>query len=204
MQFKIENMKNYWLGISITLLIGIYAISLTGCSKEDVIVLKGEPGEDGEQGPQGEQGETGPQGPQGEQGETGPQGEQGDTGVVNIIASDWFVIDSADWVVTNVNRLDVEVSVTDITQPILDNGTVFCYLKQATNVFPLPASAIDGTTHNFFYGVGNLHFYLLNNSGIEAADQSYRYVIIPGNGRFSSFDNWNDYSATCRFLGINE
>ena len=44
---------------------------------------QGEVGPQGAQGPQGEKGETGAQGPQGEvgpQGETGPQGEKGETG----------------------------------------------------------------------------------------------------------------------------
>lgn len=46
--------------------------------------FNGEPGPQGEVGPQGPQGETGPQGPQGEQGiqgEPGPQGEQGIQGI---------------------------------------------------------------------------------------------------------------------------
>ncbi|MEZ5006828.1 MAG: hypothetical protein R2753_01620 [Chitinophagales bacterium] len=197
-------MKKIILSISIIFLMAAITTSLNSCSKEDVIVLKGEPGEQGEQG---EQGETGPQGPQGETGETGPQGpqgEQGDTGVVNIISSNWFVVDSADWVVTNSDRLDYDFAATPITQQILDNGTVLCYLKQASNVFPLPAALMEGNTHNFYYGLGNLHFYIQNNNGIDAADFSYRYVIIPGNGRIENFDNWGDYSAVCQFLGIKE
>jgi len=45
--------------------------------------LKGEKGDQGEQGPKGDQGEQGPKGDQGEQGpkgEQGPQGEQGPKG----------------------------------------------------------------------------------------------------------------------------
>lgn len=46
----------------------------------DLSLLKGDPGERGEQGPQGEKGDQGEQGEQGFQGEKGDRGEQGEQG----------------------------------------------------------------------------------------------------------------------------
>jgi hypothetical protein len=202
---------------AISLLIAIAVIPLS-CAKEDVLVLDGSDGATGATGATGRTGATGATGNDGATGATGANGSTGATGAtgatgqtgatgatgaVNIIYSDWFTVEVNDWEITNNFRIDYDLATNDITQAIVDNGVVLAYLKQGGNVFPLPVSFSTGTQHQYYYGLNNIHFYAQNDVAIVPQDFTYRYIIIPGGGRWVNPINKN-YKAICLQYGIAE
>ena len=74
-------------------------------------------------------------------------------------------------------------------------------MKQGGNVFPLSISFADGTKHQYYYGLNNIHFYVENANGIIPQEVMYRYVIIPGNGRWSE-QVGKDYKTICNLYNI--
>ncbi len=176
---------------AIGLLICIAIIPLS-CAKEDVLILDRNDGATGVTGATGQMGATGA---------TGATGPAGSTGAVNIIYSDWFNVEINDWEITNNFRIDFDFATNDISQEIVDNGVVLAYLSQNGNVFPLPVSFSNGIQHQYYYGLNNIHFYVQSDVAIVPQDFTYRYVIIPGGGRWANQIN-KEYKAICQQFGI--
>jgi hypothetical protein len=205
---------------AISLLIAIAVIPLS-CAKEDVLILDGNDGATGRTGATGAtgaNGATGATGATGSDGATGATGSVGATGAngvtgatgatgagatgqVNIIYSDWFTIEIEDWTLTSNKRIDFDYATNDISQAIVDNGIVLAYLKQNGNVYPLSIYFPNGTQHQYYYGLNNIHFYVQNDNAIVPQDYEYRYVIIPGGGRWTNSINKN-YKAICNQFNI--
>lgn len=106
------------------LLAGVFismSVIFNSCSVED--------GEDGLIGPQGERGEIGPQGPEGERGEPGEDGEDGN---MNVIASDWFNVESVNDIFDyseSYPLLTYNWDVPELTSDIAEGGAVLVYAK---------------------------------------------------------------------------
>lgn len=180
-------------------LIGIFAL-LTSC-----------------EGPEGPAGPAGPAGPQGLAGTTGAQGPAGQNGNANVIASSWI---TNVWAVeSNGYRAHRNIPASEITQNIIDNGTILVYTRlssASTSIKLIPCPIYNVTTGQLAYIIDALfkigNFDVLAGappsgiSGIEvtAPNSQVRYVIIPpaSNGRTSLPENPEDYYATCAWLGI--
>jgi hypothetical protein len=165
-----------------------------GCTKE------------GPEGPVGAQGPQGPPGSTGANGANGTPGPAGPAGTANVIYSSWLTSGAANWV-TNVpattGAFDALAmyrrAATGITQAILDNGVVLCYMKGTapnqsgigTNVvLTLPYIYVDDDFLDYYDftlpSVGNIYFTYKTGTSAAAMTAAqlglfaHRYVIIPG------------------------
>lgn len=161
---------------------------------------------EGDEGPQGEQGEQGVQGVQ------GIQGEQGEPGTANVIYSEWAQLDGS-WRDTSmfggnfkVNHLNAE----DLTQDIIDNGVILCYVKYMSYVTPLPY--VNGSyTLAFQLDPSKILVTTLKpdlSGGVELGSaMELRYVIIPGGvaAKKSTVDYSSmSYEEVCEMFDISE
>ncbi|HMR92113.1 MAG TPA: hypothetical protein PKC69_07355 [Chitinophagaceae bacterium] len=134
-------------------------------------------------------------------GKDGVDGEQGPPGTANVIYSAWFSTNGA-WVEsTGANPYYGEFAyylrpATAITQAIVDNGAVLCYMKgdplmegtAANTVFQLPYTVGVGfgftDLYDFAVTPGNIRYlYKSDDPWEDVADLgtiSFRYIIIPG------------------------
>ena len=191
----------------LSLLAIAFAFIAVSCTKEGP---EGPAGATGAQGPTGATGATGPAGPTGPGGPAGPQGPigpQGPPGTANVIYSPWFTysslgtpIDSAFFVHGNCRR--VIRTAPGITQSVIDNGVVLCYIRFAPtgSMSNLPYIVPNGGGAQIAYvlEVGKIFFisYILNPQGPigVVGSAEFRYVIIPGSvagGRSAGFGGTN-------------
>src|SRR5690625_1403601 len=168
----------------------------------------GEPGPEGPQGPKGDQGEPGPEGPQGpkgDQGEPGPEGPQGEPGTANVIYTEWInigfsgsqgSIPRSPRSYLGRNYTAYEFEIPELTQEIIDQGTVLVYMKMGPrNVnglitqLPFTLGNTDGTTDSTIYItytltnglVRVLSQYLDTNTAFNMVETTdFRFVLIPG------------------------
>lgn len=94
-----------------------------------VFILSSCSGEDGEMGPQGPQGT---QGVQGLQGDPGPQGNPGQDGNANVQT---ILYD-----VSTESGSQINLSVSQFTQSVLDNDVILWYIDVGNLVYPIPGS----------------------------------------------------------------
>ena len=159
----------------------------------------GEPGPEGPQGPKGDQGEPGPEGPQ------GPKGDQGEPGTANVIYTDWINIgigglqgsiprSPRSYLGRNYTAYEFEIA--ELTQEIIDQGTVLVYMKlgpQNENglitQLPFTLGNTGGTTDSAIYItytltnglVRVLSQYLDTNIAFNLVETTdFRFVLIPG------------------------
>lgn len=182
----------------------IIVLVTTSCKKGDI-------------GPQGPQGPVGPQGTQ------GTQGAQGPAGTANVIYSSWFT--ATPWVKDTIFGLygfNYNYPATDITQQVLDSGTVFTFgklLGYNTAIWPagqvgqMPITInyiLSGTTYTDNWSAlitpGNVHIRFTDDlnyyTSINTSHQ-FRYIIIPGgvaSGRLANLS----YQELCKKYGIPE
>ncbi len=152
---------------------------LVNCTKE---------GPEGPAGVAGPQGPTGANGATGAAGATGGTGATGATGTANVIYSSWQAQTNwADTTFPGAGALGVCSrsirTAPGVTQTVMDQGVVLCYLQVGTSVLPFPFTGTVGNL-NFLLGVGKIVFYWTNPmtgtaSGVTASNP-LRYVIIPG------------------------
>lgn len=184
----------------VCLLAGIVLVPFTSCT-----------GEDGPTGPPGERGEPGPEGP------AGPEGPMGPAGTANFIFSEW--LPRPDVVEEEVLDNNMNVKVTrlpapELTDGILDDGTVFMYIRldpDAPTVFQLPY-----TTYNPDHGPHTLGFVLEGPGSILitqfthdnsaevgiGAGVEFRYVLIPGGVSAEMAANLANYRTARSYFGI--
>lgn len=153
----------------------------------------------GDTGPAGATGATGAAGANGAAGATGPQGP---TGTANVIYSQWFT--PASWIkdtVFDTYGFNYTKATTDITQPVLDSGTVLTFGKLQgynTAIWPTgqvsqlpiilnykfsPAGITYTDTWSALATVGKLKIRFVNDQnyyGSIATSHQFRYVVIPG------------------------
>jgi hypothetical protein len=147
-----------------------------------------------------QKGNTGPAGATGPAGPTGGAGAQGPAGTANVIYSQWF--DPSAYVKDTVFGtwgFYYDKATTDITQQVVDSGTVITFGKldgYVTSIWPtgqvamLPITItyMDGSSPNIdtwsaLITPGNLRIELtssLNAYGGISNAHKFRYVIIPG------------------------
>ncbi len=134
------------------------------------------------EGPQGPQGDTGPQGPQ------GAAGPQGPTGAANVIYSNWLSFQQAqrDTTIDNSKLKVNHIPAPQLTQTMIDRGTVLVYFRFLTSVMPLPYTSYAGSLANtvsFLPKPGTLYItrFTHNNSGtLGFGAIQIRYILIPG------------------------
>jgi hypothetical protein len=147
-----------------------------------------------------QKGNTGPAGATGPAGPTGGNGAQGPAGTANVIYSQWF--DPSTYVKDTVFGtwgFYYDKATTDITQQVVDSGTVITFGKldgYVTSVWPTAQVAMlpititymDGSSPNIdtwsaLITPGNLRIELtssLNAYGGISNAHKFRYVVIPG------------------------
>ncbi len=159
-----------------------------------------------------EEGEIGPQGPQGEQGEQGPQGEPGNS---NVIASEWFGIET--W---EDNRPFGKLhTILELTNAQLERAVILVYHKNEQfpgsgfiNMLPT-ASARARTRINLFENQLQIVVETLT-SGVAIPSNEYlppeiqfRYVILEPpstSGKVPSVDfSKMNYEEVVELLGID-
>ena len=151
-------------------------------------------------GIEGPEGPTGPEGPAGPTGPTGPTGPMGTGGGAAVVSSPWIAPDYGTW--TEVPLLDARAFVYDIaapevTQQVLDGGTVLVYAKlngYTADVWALDDVGMLPVTLTYdFYGLqidtwsarltpGNIELRFVNSLDIYdtvAGGHEFRYVVVP-------------------------
>ena len=157
-----------------------------------------------------EDGEIGPQGPQGEQGEQGLQGEPGNS---NVIASDWFGIETWETDLTFLKRQ----TILELTNTQLQRGVILIYRKSqqvsgGTSLIELlPRGTSIITSINI---PDNLLQIVVRSDGTEILPIDYlppsiqfRYVIFEPpstSGKGSSLPNFSkmSYKEVVEYLGL--
>src|SRR5882757_9878968 len=169
---------------------------------------KGDPGPTGPAGTAGSAGPAGSNGTNGTNGANGATGPQGPAGTANVIYSNWFT--ASPWIkdtVFDVYRFNYTKPTADITQKILDSGTVITFGKLAgynTLIWPTgqvsqmpivlsyrfsPGGITYTDTWSALATVGNLKIRFVNDQnyyGSIATSHQFRYVIIPGGKSIST------------------
>ncbi len=180
--------------------ISLFLLSLTfiivNCTKEGP---EGPVGAQGPQGPAGTGGTPGTAGPTGPTGPAGPVGPTGPTGTANVIYSAWYTTVDGDFTDAGVDPYGAvflfDRAAAGVSQAIIDNGVVLCYMKDfpinsipatSSEVVQLPymADVFFADYWTFILNApGNIRFLYKSLSPWDlatVAGTSYRYVIIPG------------------------
>lgn len=164
-------------------------------------------------GCEGPEGSTGPQGAQGAQGEQGPEGPEGPTGTANVIYSEWMTLSDleapSDTTVLGRTYRKWEIPASELTQEIIDQGTILVYFALEGVVLPLPttfggANPIYVTFAPFQSGTLSILAQNLDNtaSGLNTSIQ-FRYILIPGGtASKQKLPDFSKYHETMEFYGI--
>lgn len=155
------------------------------------------------EGPQGPAGATGPQGP------AGATGAQGPAGTANVVYSSWYTTTAADWGSYDYTAPYWDINyyiqtAPGITQTIIDNGIVLCFMKnwvydsdgyrtpaRNTDAVQLPFTADTYWMDSYDFALpapGSIRFMYKNSLLVttspwlatDLAGTNLRYIIIPG------------------------
>ena len=143
-----KKIKNY----SIIAILGL-ATLMTSCKKDPIVGAKGDKGETGANGligatgAAGTNGTNGAQGQQGQQGIAGANGTNGTNGNANV-KSTTFNVAAGDWITLGTSGVYYNKAFASLTQDIVDNGLVMCYLKSGSAWVALPVTT--GVEANIF------------------------------------------------------
>lgn len=164
---------------------------------------------------EGPEGPTGPAGPQGEQGPEGPEGPQGPEGTANVIYSEWIALSeleaAEDTTVLGRTYRKFDIPASDLTQEIIDMGTILVYFRLNGAVLQLPttfggSNPIYITFSPFQPGVLSILSQNLDNTptGLNL-DIEIRYILIPGGvaANKAYLPDFNDYHAVMEYYGID-
>ena len=155
-------------------------------------------------------------------GDTGPAGPQGPVGSANVIYSSWFTPGAyTKDTVFGIYGFNYIKAAAEITQPILDSGTVLTFGKllgynplvwPSTQVGQLPINLTyqQGSTMTDTWTAlatpGNLRIRFVNDHNFYPAISNahqFRYIIIPG-GKPGARQAQLSYSEICRMYNIPE
>lgn len=167
-------------------------------------------------GCEGPEGPTGPQGAQGPQGDQGVQGTQGDPGTANVIYSGWIVLSDleapTDTSVLGRSYMKYNIPASDLTQEIIDMGTILVYFRLTGTVLQLPTSfgGADPIYITFSpFVVGTLSILSQNlvsntSTGLNSTIE-FRYIFIPGGvaANKENLPDFNNYNAVVEYYGID-
>ena len=158
----------------------------------------------------------GPEGPTGPQGAQGTEGPQGPEGTANVIYSDWIrlgdVASSADTSLIGRNYKRYHIPADELTQEIIDGGTIIVYYKLLGMITPLPytLAGLSGsedlliTFATFMPRRITILSQLLDNTPtILNLDTNFRYILIPGGIPAKQKTSvFSDYYKTMDYYGI--
>ena len=188
----------------LSLLLLAIAFITVNCTKEGPEGPTGAIGAQGPTGGNGAAGPAGPSGPSGPAGTTGPTGPQGPAGTANVIYSAWTTepanwgADTAMLSLNGGNAKRFNVAAPSLSQSILDQGVILCYVRggvTSNNPVALPydlpinqpapnnallvnfRSALNRIVYIFF--LPNNAFAPITFTNFNTAAQ-FRYVLIPG------------------------
>jgi len=174
-------------------------LCVTALALSFVSCKKGDPGPDGAAGP------AGPAGAAGAAGATGPAGPAGSA---NVIYSDWFTPSSyIKDTVFGIWGFNYVQTATDITQNILDSGTVIVYGKllqynttlwPTAQVAPLPVTLTymsgpntEVDTWSGLASLGQVKIRFVNDQNAyktyNSSKNKFRYIIIAGTVHSASY-----------------
>ncbi|MFD2563460.1 collagen-like triple helix repeat-containing protein [Aquimarina rubra] len=147
------------------------------------------------------EGEDGAIGPQGEQGEQGPQGEQGEPGTANVMYSDWIDSGFENDITDGFDAFNIDAP--EITQEILDTGTILVYARSTTNtIYQVPVTFYGFLNESYFFRVinaGTLNIGVegigTNNIGEPFLNDVFRYIIIPGGVAINNSRSTEDFAS---------
>lgn len=124
-------------------------------------------------------GKDGDIGPTGINGTNGTNGTNGNANVITHI----ITTTNTDWIFNSTyNSWSCPLAFSEITQDVLDNGTVNVFYSAGSNVWMGMPSQIQITQHNYDYGLGSLALFVTNSDLTAPANPSggqYKIVIIP-------------------------
>lgn len=172
-------------------------------------------------------GDVGPQGPQGPQGTQGETGSKGEAGSANVKYSAWFTPSSyVRTTVYGLSNFTYAAAATEVTQDIIDQGTVLVYGKlngYNDNIWPtnsvgqlpitlsyiITETSVD--TWDAILSPAKITIRMVNSTNtyttLNHAHQ-FRYIVIPGgsaiSGRVSRDYQSMSYSEVCSLLQIPE
>jgi hypothetical protein len=147
--------------------------------------------------------------------EDGAVGPVGATGTANVIYSNWASAPTATAAtIDGTSGNSTSIPATQLTQEILDKGTVLVYGKFSTTIFPLPYVSYAGGSANtltFFPELNNIKLFRFKHDGSGGVSiptsLQFRYILIPGGvlaktsqARFKEMP----YSEVCKLLNIPE
>ena len=135
-------------------------------------------------------------GANGADGADGAQGPAGADGNANVISSGWVAYDDANWSALSnefgISYRNYPISVSEITQDIVDNGVILVYTRFSTDTYVLPfTDKIVGGAENqilsFRVNTNIITIKMRNESGSgdpgtfsgNSTSNQYRYIIIP-------------------------
>lgn len=149
--------------------------------------------------------------------EDGAVGPAGPAGTANVIYSNWASAPSATAAtIDGTNGNTTSIAVSQLSQDILDKGTVLVYGKFSTTVFPLPYVSNAGGSANtltFFPELNNIKLFRFKHDGSGGVSiptsLQFRYILIPGGVLTSAKTNQPNYkvmsySEVCQQLNIPE
>lgn len=168
------------------------------------------------EGPEGPTGPEGPQGPQGELGPEGPQGPPGEDGNANVISSEWIrlgdVASPADTSLIGRNYTRYHIPADQLTQEIIDGGTIIVYYQLLGMITPLPytLAGIGGdedkliTFAPFTPGRITILSQELDNTAWPInLSTEFRYILIPSSTPAKQkLPDFNNYHETMDFYGL--
>ncbi|MFM9989718.1 hypothetical protein [Flavobacterium sp.] len=145
-------------------------------------------------------------------------GAAGPTGTANVIYSNWASAPVATaTTIDGTNGNTTSIAATQLSQEILDKGTVLVYGKFSTTVFPLPYVSTAGGSANtltYFPELNNIKLFRFKHDGSGGVSIStsvqFRYILIPGGtpvatGKQAQPDfKKMSYAEVCKYCQIPE
>ncbi|MDR8390240.1 collagen-like protein [Aliifodinibius sp. S!AR15-10] len=155
----------------------------------------------------------GPEGPTGPRGEQGEQGPEGPPGAANVIYSEWITLSDleapSDTTVLGRTYSKWEIPASELTQEIIDQGTILVYFALEGVVLPLPTTfggenPIYITFAPFQPGTLSILAQNLDNTAHNLeANVQFRYVLIPAETAAKQKQlDFSNYHETMEFYGI--
>lgn len=151
----------------------------------------------------------------GKDGEDGLNGTNGEPGTANVIYSNWLDRPvGAETTIDGTTGMAYNFSVPQITNEIMNTGTVLVYLQFSSDVFLLPYTSRAGgniNTVEAITSVGSLRIFRFRHDGGTplvpvGATVRIRYIIIPGGAPVPLARQINykerSYEEVCESLGI--
>ena len=118
---------------------------------------------------------------EGEDGDTGPQGAQGPAGNANVEAYT-YTTNNSDWVSSNNGTMwTANLTATDITQEVVDGGSVQMFFGSSGGWVAMPFALYD-VEYNYAYGLQSTEISVTSGTQLQINNpggQSFKLVIIP-------------------------